>query len=327
MKIDYSVKMGVDPKTCPYLTIEKTGNITVYRMLFDSAGAIELFLSENPPVNTDIFLFQSSKMGTREFAGEPLPEAIRYCVGGYDKKLGEFLRLSRKLEAVNVQKFASKRVVSSFVGNRPNVPAYVAGAPKNMYRTALVGEKKVINVFMQVAFDTSTTEEQIRNRGILALNLISLLERNDYIVNFRLFEASYVYNEYFLCEVTLKKPGEQLEPRKCYYPMCGREFVRRVLLRIKESMPVKQNWYLSYGEVCDDFFAKKIMNVGPKDIFIGTPQQMGITGEDIYRDADAFLEALGLEKMLRAPNYRATMNEHEAKFEQEMKEKKNGSGN
>ena len=295
---------GVTPDDCRFLKTERFQGYNVYNVYFDSIGEVEHFLNANPPVNTDVFTSQMSLIAREEFAGPSLDKAIAYCVGGYDADYLKFLQMSGQLQNVNTQTFTSRKLEKSFVGHRPNVPAFVAGEPKNMYRTARAVEKKVVNVFMQVTYDRNTSEAQIMHRGILTLNLIRLLELNNYIVNFKVFELSSVRNEVFVCEVALKRPGEKTDPRKCYYPMCGKAFVRRVLMRIKESMPFRENWHMSYGMVTLENFTKKILNVGEKDIYIGTPKEMGIGGEDLFADADNFIAKAGLSGKIVVPHYR-----------------------
>lgn len=294
---------GVNPGECRFLKLERFQGYNIFNVYFNSIAEVEGFLNSNPPVNTDVFTSQMSLLAREDFAGPPLENAIAYCVGGYDADYMRFLKLSGQLQSVNTQTFVERKVESAFVGHRPNVPAYIAGEPKNMYRSVRAVEKKVINVFMQVTYDRNTTEAQILHRGILTLNLIRLLELNNYIVNFKVFELSSVRNEVFVCEVALKRPGEKIDPRKCYYPMCGKAFVRRVLMRIKESIPFRENWHMSYGMVTLENFTKKILGVGEKDIYIGTPKEMGITGTDLFADADAFIGKAGLEGKVVVPKY------------------------
>ena len=235
--------------------------------------------------------------------GAPLDQAINYCIGGYSENYDQFLDLAKQLEQVNKKNVKVRKTVTSFVGQRPNVPAYIAGAPKNMYRLERTEEKKLKRIWMKVTYESSTTEEQIRNRGIIALNLIKLLEMNNYMVDFRLFEVCSVDSEVFRCEIELKKPGQRLMPRLCYYPMCGKAFVRRVLCRIKESMPFNCGWGLSYGVVLSEDYTRMIMDIHDGDIYIGSPSEMNISGEDIYRDADAFLEKIGIADKIVVPVY------------------------
>ncbi|MBO4280275.1 MAG: hypothetical protein J5872_00315 [Lachnospiraceae bacterium] len=286
-----------------FLTVSKVGRISLFSFFFESMGAVEMYLRGNPEVNAKSFPIMMSVRADLNFAGPPLEEAISYCTGGYVEGLEEFMRLSNRLETVNRQSVRQHGSEPAFVGNRPNVPAYIAGAPKTMYRLSRVVEKKVIRIYMNLAYSRNTTEEQIKTRGILALNLVRILERNNYIVDFRVFEASNEYNEYFLCEIMLKKPGQKLDPAKCYYPMCGRSFLRRVISRIKESTPFVGNWGMTYGKVADENVIKKILRIDENAIYIGTPQSMGIVGKDIRQDADAFLKRLKLSDRIRVPQY------------------------
>ena len=295
--------IGVSPEECKYLTISESKNLTEYKMYFGSIGEVQSFLLGNPDINSEIFYEQKSKTASDSFAGASLDDAIKYCVGGYSENYDQFLSLARQLEQVNKKNVNVRKTVTSFVGQRPNVPAYIAGAPKNMYRLEKSEEKKLVRIWMKVTYEVSTTEEQIRNRGIIALNLINLLEMNNYMVDFRLFEVCSVDTEVFRCEVELKKPGQRLFPRLCYYPMCGKAFVRRVLCRIKESMPFKCGWGLSYGVVLSEQYTRMIMDIKDGDIYIGSPSEMNIRGENIYADADAFLEKIGIADKIVIPKY------------------------
>lgn len=297
------MEITIDSKLQPYLSISKRGNMTVFRTAFRSLSDIEMFLNSNPPVNSTVFVSQKSIDAKPEFAGEPLEKAIEYCVRGYDQGFGEFLKLQRELDSVNVKTNYGRKVTTSVVGSRPNVPAYVAGAPKNMYRVERASEKKMIHIYMNLAYSRFTTENMIINRGLLTLNLIRLLEQNDYIVDFQAFEACVVDNEAFVCEIMLKKPGVLLDTKKCYYPLCGKAFVRRVITRIKESMPFRANWHFSYGQVLNEVKTRLVMNIPEDAILINFPEEMGIEGRDIYKDADAFLAALGLEQHISIPRY------------------------
>ena len=287
-----------------YLRIEKNDNGYIYHMTFRNIGQVQLFLSGDPARNDKIFSEYKSMTAEEEFAGPELSKAIEYCIGGYEENFDYFLNFAHQLEKINIQYIKINRPEKSFVGHRPNVPAYIAGAPKTMYRTKRAVEKKAINVFMNVTYPASTSETQIQHRGIIALNLIQILEMNNYIVNFRLFEISKVKREMFICEVGLKNPGEKMDPRKCYYPMCGKSFVRRVLARIKESMPFNERWGISYGTVLVESKVRQYMNVGENDIYIGSPDDMNIKGENIFDDTDAVLEKLGLKEKIFVPDYK-----------------------
>lgn len=294
---------GVSPKDCPYLTLNKEGEHYIYRATFRSLNQLHLFLSDNPTLNTFTFETQKSETFTESFAGEPLDIAIDYCLGGYEKDFSMFIKLKKDIDRVNLRHVPNRHARPSVVGSRPNVPAYVAGAPLSMYRMDRVKSKKLITVYINLAYTHNTTDAQVRNRGILTLNLIKLLENNDYIVNLKVFEICAVHNEIFAASIGLKKPGELLDVKKCYYPLCGKEFLRRVLSRLKESMPFREKWHMTYGQLVSEQLTRKIMNIPDDAILISDPDSMQIQGKDIYEDADAFLQKLNLTDKIAVPNY------------------------
>ena len=229
----------------------------LYRVDFHSLTDLELWLASDPPVNEKVFPSQKSVYMPVKFAGAPLEEAIRYCHGGYDKEFQLFIQLKKEIEKANVKLVRVRRSAPAVVGSRPNVPNFVAGTPKTMYRLDKVEEKKFVDIVINLAYSGETREAQIRNRGILTLNLINLFEQNNIGVNLYAFEASYYMNEIFIAEIQLKQPGEVLNVGKCYYPLCGKEFIRRVLVRVKESMPFHQKWGIGYGGVLPEELLRK----------------------------------------------------------------------
>ncbi|SCX20790.1 hypothetical protein SAMN02910339_02899 [Lachnospiraceae bacterium YSD2013] len=296
----------------PSLQISRDEKFRIYRINFKSLTELELYLKGDPEVNKSVFKTQKSIYLLEDFAGEPLPAAINYCHGGYETGLGVFLRLKKELESVNVMKTNFRRSVPAVVGSRPHVPNFVAGTPKTMFRLDKAKEKKFIDMYINLAYSGENTDEQIRNRGILTLNLITLFESNDIGVNLHAFEASYNYEELFIADVKLKRPDEIINVGKCYYPLCGKEFIRRVLLRVKESMPFMEKWGLGYGAVLPETLIRKYMGIDDKKLLILAPDEMGIKGKDIYEDATVFFERLNLSDKISIPNYKNHM-KNEAK--------------
>ncbi len=277
----------------------------VYRADFNSLTELELYLLSEPSVNGDVFTSQKSMYMPEEFAGAPLKQAIEYCHGGYESGFPVFLQLKKELERTNPVKQSFRRSVPAVVGARPNVPNFLAGTPKTMFRLDRAKEKKFIDVYINLAYSGDTTDEQIRNRGILILNMISLFEQNDIGVNLYAFEASFLAGEIFIADIRLKKPGETTNIGKCYYPLCGKEFIRRLLARVKESMDFKERWGLGYGRVLPEELVRKCMNIDESKILIQQPSEAGIEGKNIYNDAHSFFETLKLSDVIRVSRNRA----------------------
>ena len=283
--------------------IDQDKRYKVYRIDFYSLTEFEAYLASDPKVNTLVFPTQKSKYMPAQFAGAPLEEAIRYCHGGYSEGLDLFVRLKRELEFANTGTENFRRSVPSVVGSRPHVPNFIAGTPKTMWRLDRAKERKFVDIYINLAYSGETTPEQIRNRGILTMNLISLYEQSRIGVNLYAFEASWMNNEIFIADIRLKAPGESLNVGKCYYPLCGREFVRRLLGRVKESMPFRQKWGIGYGSVLPEDLVRKCMKIGAGRILIQSPIEMGLVGDSIYQDADRFFSHLDLKDEVRVPKY------------------------
>ena len=285
------------------LSVARFGPVPVYNLTFASVRELRGFLEGAPEVR----------------------EVLKRSENASKEELEQFLNLAGGLQAVNLKATRANVAEPAFVGSRPNVPAYIAGAPKNMYRMARPKEKKVVQVLINLTYSEDTTAGQLRNRGILALNLVRVLEQNGYIVDFRAFEAKFEDNAVYLCEVMLKKSGGKLNPESCYYPLCEQLILRHAvdLLqrmsrfaepeeasygrlsggKLAELMLLNRQWKISSGKGASPEPAAAKEKPGRRQIFLGTPQSMGIEGRNIFRDADSFLRSLRLGDMIMIPKY------------------------
>ena len=75
------------------------------------------------------------------------------------------------------------------------------------------------------------------------------------------------------------------------------------MTRLKESVPFKENWHMSYGQVMNEKQTRVIMGIPEDAILINSPREMGITGENVYADADAFFGKINLDKEIVVPEY------------------------
>ena len=102
-------------------------------------------------------------------------------------------------------------------------------------------------------------------------------------------------NEYVEVTVNLKKVDEFLNISKCYYPLVGKEFLRRLLFRILESLPVTEDWGRGYGRAITLEEIKNFYKLRDRDIIIPAPSEIDIQGEDIYTYMFNFLKSLDLD--------------------------------
>ena len=300
------------------------GPLLVYHLSFPSLRELCEYSDEELPAVKEVMADSGGERAKLAPANGTKSGPVPARQGEPDDGFGKFMQLAGSLEMINRRGVHANVAEPSFVGSRPNVPAYVAGAPKNMYRMARPREKKVVQVFLNLTYSENTTEAQVRNRGILALNLIRILESNDYIVDFRAFEAAVESKAIYLCGVTLKKPGEKLNPGRLYYPLCGYPLLRRTLAQFAESRPqvdpeaagrkvsgeelqellfLNRHWKIFVGRELTEESAAPRGRKAKQRLFLGTPQSLGIQGDNIFRDADSFLRSLKLDGMITVPNY------------------------
>ena len=92
-----------------------------------------------------------------------------------------------------------------------------------------------------------------------------------------------------------------LNIKKCYFPLVGREFLRRILFRVKESIPFEVDWSWGYGSTLEEEPLREFFNLKDTDYVISTPNEIGISGGDIYRDTARLIENLDLEEEFDVP--------------------------
>lgn len=96
----------------------------------------------------------------------------------------------------------------------------------------------------------------------------------------------YYSKETINIEINLKKPEDLfLDIEKCYFPIRSKEFFRRIMFRVQESIPVKYtSWQYSYGKSAKEKQIRSFYNLKPTDIVISNPTEMGINGNNLYED-------------------------------------------
>lgn len=258
------------------------------------------------PINTKAFSKDLwSESSDTSFAGtRSLKEAIDLCRGGYHEQYTQFLDMQQELRGYLPTVAFRRGMVSDVYGFMPNVGAYLQGSPKSMYRLTPQAEKKFIKVYFNCVYPGFTNPNEIRNRGVLTLVLIELLEQLGYSVDLIFF--SYImarrYGQALFTTVKLKHTGENIDPMSCYFPMAHPSYLRRILFRLIEVTPgIDSTWANNYGiapttEGTADFLG---IDVG-RDLLIGVPGDMGIAGKGLLADADAFLKAIHIQDYVLA---------------------------
>ncbi len=268
----------------------------IFRYNFHNLTDLYDYLKSNPEINSCVFEKQASIKSNEEFSGEPLDVAIEYLKGGYNIDFEKFDLAIKDIRKLGYQDRESRNLERTLHGGMYLVPLVAAGAPDCMVRYIQDSEPRHITIYFQLGYPHFAKPSEINNRGIATINLIQTLEDKGYIVDLKVFEVARHGDEYIDIIVNLKNIDEVLNVSKCYFPFVAKEFLRRLLFRVFESTPVKNNWGMGYGRTISQEEIKEFYNLKPKDLVIPSPEEIGIKGNSIYEDTAVLFECLGLDR-------------------------------
>lgn len=275
-----------------------------YEAAFPSPLALQAYLRSKPPINRDIFGYEllSAEREDR-FHGVPLSSALRFLTGGYTTGLRQLLKLKREFDRTLPPSSPHIAYKKSPNGSHFHIPNALAGSPNYMLTPVRQRARRNINVHFSASYSMSASDQQILHRGLLTLSLIDLLESQHFRVHLRIFEMSYTGREIMLMRVLLRHYGGALDKSVANFIMCSKEFLRRIVFAVQETMPVAEaGWKNGYGKLFPLHKTRQLLEIPSADILIGSPRDMGILGQDLQRDADAFFATAGLERYI--PNIR-----------------------
>ena len=284
------------------LSIEEKNGKTIYNVKFDNLADLYYYLKSDPMVNSAIFDEQASLKEGSDFAGDSLKKSVEYIVGGYNRGFNNFLIASERMQAATIDVSDNRSLRRGLYGGIPLAPLVAAEVPECMLKYDRNKEGAVRNMYFSLSYPHYVEQDEIFNRGLATLYIVDALEKKGDIVNFVARETAICADEVVNIEVVLKKPTDMmLDIKKCYFPLVGREFLRRLLFRVKESLPFKENWSWGYGRTLEEEPLRRFFNLKDSDYVISTPNEIGISGGDIYRDTARLIENLNLEDEFDVP--------------------------
>lgn len=281
----------------------KKGGYNVFHHEFKTLSQFLSYI-QNAPVNTYVFnrAIRSSHRRTDDewYGTGSFEEAVELCLEGWSPGFDQFVRMKKRIDEKLLDPIVRPRqVVADVVGHSPSVPDYLHGNPLNMWNRVNVYTPTFINIYLNISYHCETLFNRVFNRGIIALSLVDALQDRGYGVRFKVFECSTVDKEMIISFFNLKGDGEKLNIKKTYFPLCHPSFLRRLIFQLQEVTPVsKSDWGFSYGCPSDVATIKRVVDIGPNDIIIVQPSEMGVNGENIDEDLEAMLKFTNLEGIL-----------------------------
>lgn len=228
--------------------------------------------------------------------------ALYYCNSGWNINFENLLNLKKQIDKELLFPTRKTEIKRDLVGISPSVPDYLAGNPLSMWNIQHNPEYRCIDVCVNLSCNYRTTEEQIYNRGVIVQSLIDALQYKGYGVQLNAFYASTFSKEVLIAYFGLKNANERLNLKRAYFPLCNPAFIRRLVFRLIEVAPLKNDWGSNYGTPASARLITKLVDLPSKKLIIPEPLEMGIKGEDIHEDLEAFLRYIEFEKFLCIKN-------------------------
>lgn len=121
------------------------------------------------------------------------------------------------------------------VGHSVNVPLYLSGAPRCMYKRMNTINNKIINIIYNCSVPCMVDQDDIVKTTTELMKNIIKLEQDGYRVNLYIMEYNDNDDGYgFLLK--LKTDRETLNIKKLCFPLVSSSFLRRIDFRIKERL-------------------------------------------------------------------------------------------
>jgi hypothetical protein len=279
----------------PRKTIEVDGKeYQYYKAKFGNLYDIYNYIKSQPAINSDIFYDLKSIRGSTSAAGLPFDDALEDLNNSEDVDFTRFIKMVKDI--VQVKKGKTHKYVTDYTvaGGQLDTVLYSVGEPLCYEVVDKISTPKYINIYSTLAYSNVTSKYQVFNRAIVMLGIINAIEKRGYSVRLNSFEMVINDDEIVNIILDVKQHGKSTNLRTLYKSSCRVEFLRRILFRILETMPVETSWGIDYGAPCTKEFVQKVLNLSKNDIYFGTPQELGIGGGDLQSDFLCCIEKLNL---------------------------------
>lgn len=223
-------------------------------------------------------------------------EALELFEYGWYENFDKFLVQKREIDKYFPYISKKKTYHNYLCGSVPNVVNAINNLPLSMRKTYENNNKQNnIIIYYNCCYSYKTTQNQIFNNGLLTLSLIDFFESLGYRIDLRFYNISKYGNQILYVDIVLKESGDNTNLQKFYFAFCNPSFLRRLLFRVTETTQgLDKSWAWCYGNTMSTKEIKTILNIDDNAIFINSPYQMGVNGENIKEDTKIFLDKINL---------------------------------
>ena len=272
-------------------------NTTVkyYLTRFSSLYELYDYLKSKPIINKKAFPSLDSRTGDPEWAGVEYDQALEDLIKREDDNYYDFLNLVRDVANLKKSYSSEHKKVYSVAGGHVNNRLFAVGEPKCYEVTKRVKNTNFITVHFALSYPGSTEDNHIFNRAVILISLIEALEKRGYNIDINAFEMSRYEDEIVNNVVVLKKRNAKINLHTLYKASYKKEFLRRILFGVLETLDVQNPWSTSYGKSCKEAVVRQILRIEKNDIYFGTPKELGIEGDNLEEDFNTVLKKLKLD--------------------------------
>lgn len=282
--------------TDPY----KKDGYTCYDIHFKSLDELYDYLTIDTPYNQELFEKLSKEFVDPNFYEMSFEDALKYLHGNYKTDIEQLLEKERYLERSLEFPTVRRQMAYGVTGSRISPNRFVVNDPRKYYKLQRVNERKFIKIYVNLGYDYKQSSERILNRGALIYSIVKILEDNNYSVELKTFYLIKEFKEIINIKVNIKNINKPLTVQGSIFPLTSRAFFRRIIFRVIESLPVEEfAWSTNYGWSLKSNEIKEFLGIAENDIYIGTPDELGIQGYDIYTDAENFLKQIDMDRFVR----------------------------
>ena len=272
---------------------------TVYKFSFQGLGDLYNYLKSKPEINRTVFGSELSSVENSEsFAGIPYKAAVEQLVNYNDPEYKEFLTITKSTAVKNLKLGAVFQSANSVAGGIVRPQALAVGDPHIYKTTKIYKVEKSVNIYTIANYLGDTTKSQVFNKAVVLTNIIHALEQEGIKVNVNVFSASAHDDEIVEVELNIKNNGRSTNYQALYRSLCNVEFLRRIIFRIRETSDVRTDWTPGYGRTCSESMMREYYHLDEDNYYFGTPDEMGIYGNDIGEDFERTVKNLKLEKVM-----------------------------
>ena len=271
----------------------------MYEVSFSNLTELYELLKSNPTLNKKIFVEESSQSNDIEFYGKPYEKALEDLVNLKENQYNEFMDIIKALGFTGIKNSYTYKKVKSPTGGYLRIPLYTAGHPLPYEVNKKIKSPDIITIHVSLGYKSETTKEQVLNRAIILISIVNALEARGHEV--KISASELLYNtpsfpgEIVKISIDIKKYGKGINFTTLYKTLCPIEFLRRIIFRVIETIPVNHTrWNSNYGSVCNKEQVREILQLDDKTLYFGQPHELGIEGEDIEEDFQQCLESLNI---------------------------------